>query len=318
MKKRIRTAVIGVGHLGRFHAQKYAGLDNAELVGIADSNTDNAKRVAEEVGTRAYFDYRELVGHVDAVSVVTPTESHLKIAADFLSRGIDVLVEKPIAMNTAEAKELVAVAKKSGAILQVGHLERFNGAVMALEGKIESPLFIESRRLSPFPNRSTDVDVILDLMIHDIDIILSLVNSDIESIDAVGIPVVTNSVDITNARLRFTNGCVADVTANRVSRVKERTINIYQPETNISIDYAAQHITITDITPDKEAGFAKLVDTELDIVKSDSLLEEIKAFLACSEHNRRPLVSGHEGLIALEVASRIQEAVANSMQRGRN
>jgi predicted dehydrogenase len=189
---------------------------------------------------------------------------------------------------------------------------------MALEGKIKSPLFIESRRLSPFPNRSTDVDVILDLMIHDIDIILSLVNSDIESIDAVGIPVVTNSVDITNARLRFTNGCVADVTANRVSRVKERTINIYQPETNISIDYAAQHITITDITPDKEAGFAKLVDTELDIVKSDSLLEEIKAFLACSEHNRRPLVSGHEGLIALEVASRIQEAVANSMQRGRN
>ncbi len=314
MTKKIKTAVIGVGHLGRFHAQKYAGLDNSELVGVVDLNEQSARKVADEVGTRAYTDYRELIGKVDAVSVVTPTESHLKIGADFLEHGIDVLVEKPIAMSTAEAEKLIAAADCSNAILQVGHLERFNGAVMALEGRVKTPLFIESRRLSPFPNRSTDVDVILDLMIHDIDIILSLVNSDVESVDAVGIPVVTNNVDITNARLRFTNGCVADVTASRVSRERQRTITIYQPETNISIDYAAQHITIAQITPDEEAGYARLVDTELDIIKSDSLLEEIKAFLSCSETGRRPLVSGHEGLVALEVASRIQDAVAKSIR----
>ncbi len=309
---RIRAAVIGVGHLGRFHAHKYAGLDNVELVGVADLNISGARKVAKEVGTRAYSDYRELIGKVDAVSVVTPTETHLKIGADFLSRGIDVLVEKPIAMDTGEAKKLVEAAEASNAILQVGHLERFNGAVTALAGRVNSPMFIESKRLSPFPNRSTDVDVILDLMIHDIDIILSLVNSDVVSVDAVGIPVVTDNVDMANARLRFANGCVADITANRVSRERQRVINIYQPKNNIHIDYAEQHITIAHITPDTEAGYAKLIDAELDIVKSDSLLEEIKAFLSCSATGKRPLVSGHEGLVALEVASQIQAAVAVS------
>ncbi len=311
--KKIRVAVIGVGYLGSLHAEKYAGIEGAELVGVVDLDGARAEEVAAKVRTKAYQSYKDLFGRVDAVSIATPTENHLSVGMDFLSKGIDVLIEKPVAMNTDEARTLISESEKTGAILQVGHLERFNGAVMALNGRVSNPVFIESHRLSTFPNRSTDVDVILDLMIHDIDIILNLVGSEVRSVDAVGIPVITDKVDIANARIKFKNGCVANVTASRVSMERVRKMRLFQADAHISIDYANQHISISRIVPDEDGGRPKVVNEELDIEKSDSLLEELKAFIKCSANRTTPLVSGAEGLVALEVAFSIQKSVKASM-----
>jgi predicted dehydrogenase len=312
--KKIKAAVIGVGYLGRLHAQKYSQIEEAELVGVMDIDPQSAEEVARNTGSRAFKTHEELLGLVDAVSVVTPTESHLKVGMDFLEHGKHVLIEKPIAVDTDEAGKLIRAAEKAGVVLQVGHLERFNAAVVALEGRLTNPMYIESQRLSPFPNRSTDVDVILDLMIHDIDIILNLVDSEIKSIDAVGIPVITKKVDLANARIKFENGCVADVTASRVSKERKRQIKLYQSESFITIDYANQHILTTRIVPDESAGFARLVDEDLGIEKRDSLLEEIRSFVGCAATGGKPLVSGRDGLVALEVATRIQASVEASMK----
>jgi predicted dehydrogenase len=293
--KKIKVAVIGVGYLGRLHAEKYAAMDSAELVGICDLDVERANEVAAAAGTTAWSGYEELYGKVDAVSVVTPTESHCKIGMDFLSKGIDVLIEKPIAMDLDEAERLVAEAEKKKAILQVGHLERFNAAVVALNGRLRDPVFIESFRLSPFPNRSTDVDVILDLMIHDIDIILNLVDSDVDRIEAVGIPVISSKVDIANARLTFKNGCVANVTASRVSKERVRKINLFEHDACIGIDYATQSIEIARLVPSEGGGVSSLVDDEIKIEKTDSLNAELRSFLNCSATRTAPLVSGVDG-----------------------
>jgi predicted dehydrogenase len=311
--KKIRVAVIGVGYLGSLHAEKYAGIEGAELVGVADLDGPKAEEVAAKVRTKAYQNHKDLFGRVDAVSIATPTEHHLSVGMDFLSKGIDVLIEKPIAMDTDEARTLISESEKTGAILQVGHLERFNGAVTALDGRVSNPMFIESNRLSPFPDRSTDVDVILDLMIHDIDILLNLVGSEVRSVDAVGIPVVTEKVDIANARIKFANGCVANVTASRVSEERLRTMRLFQADAYISIDFAHQHISVSRTVHATDGGRSKVVKEELDIEKSDSLMEELKAFLKCSATRTTPLVSGTEGLVALEVATRIQDSVKASM-----
>ncbi len=313
--KKIRTAVIGAGYFGRFHAEKYAALECADLKGVVDLDREKARAVAAKLGTEAFARHEELFDRVDAVSIVTPTETHHEIGLSFLSRGIDVLIEKPLTVTVEEADSLIKESERTGAILQVGYLERFNPAVLALKGKLRNPLFIESSRLSPYPHRALDVCVVLDLMIHDIDIILNLVASQVESVDAVGVPVISDKVDIANARVKFKNGCVANVTASRVSRDSLRKMRLFQPDAYISIDYTAQHISIIKLAAGKEGAFPTVVPEELDIEKRDSLLEEIKSFLECCAERKQPLVTGRDGKRILEVAQMIQASTDRSMAK---
>ncbi len=309
-RKKIKTAVIGVGYLGRLHAQKYATLEASELVGVYDADPARAAIVAAEFNTSAFSDMGGLLGKAEAVSVVTPTEHHYRVGMEALSRGVHVMMEKPITTTTDEARALVAEAKRTGRVLQVGHLERFNGAMAALGGRIKEPIFIESFRLSPFPNRSTDVDVILDLMIHDIDLVLSMAGSEPEKVEATGIPVVSaGKADFANARITFRNGCVASLTASRVSRERARKINVYQRGTIISIDYGAQGLTVTNTLPAEPGATAKQADEDITVEKKDAIFEELGSFLECVASGGRPVVSGTDGLRALELAERVQEAV---------
>lgn len=309
--KRIRVAVIGVGHLGRFHAEKYAGLPDAELVGVVDTDKKRVGEIASNLKTNAFYSYHDILSKdkVDAVSIVVPTALHYRIAKDFLSQGIDCLLEKPITNTVEEADELIKEAAKRKALLQIGHLERFNAAVITAEGIVNNPLFIECNRLSPFPNRATDVDVILDMMIHDIDIILNFVKSDIEAVDAFGLPVITDKVDMANARLRFRNGCVANITASRVSKERERKITLFQHDACISIDYAHQSMAVFKKFSGGEGEMPRLAEEDIKIQKNDTLLEEVKAFLHCVAARKPPLVSGEDGRRALQVAQRIQDAL---------
>ncbi|HSK29859.1 MAG TPA: Gfo/Idh/MocA family oxidoreductase, partial [Candidatus Limnocylindria bacterium] len=234
---RIASAVIGVGYLGKFHAEKYAASEKATLVGIVDVDERRADEIGSAVGAAAFTDYRELFGRVQCVSIAVPTRDHYRVARDFIDAGIDVLVEKPLTADIGEARELVAAAVAKGVLLQVGHLERFNPAIRRLESVINEPKFVECHRLAPFVERGTDVDVVLDLMIHDIDVIASLVRAPVERVEAVGVPVLTDNPDIANARITFTNGCIANVTASRVSLKRERKVRFFQPDAYISIDY---------------------------------------------------------------------------------
>jgi predicted dehydrogenase len=309
-RKKIKAAVVGVGYLGRLHAQKYALLEGAEFVGVFDANPARAAEVAAEFGTKAFHDVNELFGKVDAVSIVTPTEHHYRLGMEFLSRGVHVMMEKPITTTTDEARSLVAEAKRTGAVLQVGHLERFNGAMIALGNRIKDPVFIEAFRLSPFPNRSTDVDVILDLMIHDLDLVLSMAGSEPDSVEATGMPVVSpGKADFANARVSFRNGCVASLTASRVSKERARKINVYQQGSIISIDYGAQGLTVTNTVPGAPGGAATQADEAITVEKKDAIFEELGSFLECIATGRPTVVSGSDGLRALELAERIQEAV---------
>ena len=306
-RTKIRAAVIGVGYLGRFHAQKYAMMEDVELVGVVDADLSRAGAVAEEVKTRAFKDPAALYGLVDAVSIATPTEHHYRLGMDFLSRGVHVMMEKPVTAVSGEARSLVKEAAASKALLQVGHLERFNGAMLALEGRIKDPLYIEAVRTSPFPNRSTDVDVILDVMIHDIDLVLSIARSEPVKVEAVAIPVVSNGkADFANARVTFKSGCVANITASRVSKERVRRINVVQPDAMITIDYAAQGLTITRTVPGSPV--AAQVDDSITVEKKDSLLEELKSFINAIKTGKEPVVSGTDGMAALELAEQIQSA----------
>jgi predicted dehydrogenase len=302
--------VIGVGYLGRFHAQKYAALPASQLVAVADPNVDACQKVAAEVGCRAVADYREVLGEVDAVSIATPTPLHFPIAKECLERGIHVLVEKPITETLEEARALVTLAAQSDRILQVGHLERFNAAIMALEGVLKTPRFVESHRLAPFKERGTDVNVVLDLMIHDIDLIQTLVGAPIQSIDAVGTSVFSSGLDIANARLRFTNGCVANTTASRVSLKVERKIRLFQDDAYISIDLQQKILTIIRKPPEGAAATLGQVSIEeRNYEQGDALKLEIEAFLKSIQEGLPPVVSGQDGLRALETALRITELV---------
>lgn len=303
--KKLKCAVIGTGYLGKFHAEKYASLPDCELVAVVDTNEIAAKTVAEKFGAQAFTDYKSLLGKVDAVSIVVPTTLHHVVSRDFLNAGAHVLVEKPITVTVAEADELIAIAKEKALILQVGHLERFNPAVLGLD-KEEKPLFIESHRLSPFNPRANDVSVVLDLMIHDIDIILALVDSEVERIDASGTPVLTQGTDIANARLTFKNGCVANVTASRISLKMERKMRMFKPNSYVSVDFQ-NRVLVKHRTGKKEMfpGIPEIETEESVFESGDALLEEIKHFVNCIHTGENPLVSGEAGKRALETTIQI-------------
>jgi predicted dehydrogenase len=305
-----RAAVIGVGYLGRFHAQKYAQLPECELVAVVDGREEVRKAVAAEVGTQAVEDYRQLLGKVDAVSVVTPTPLHFGIADEFLAAGAHVLVEKPITETPEQARALIARAAAAKRVLQVGHLERFNSAILAAEPYLHSPRFMECHRLAPYKERGTDVNVVLDLMIHDIDLVQSLAGSEIESIDAIGSPVFSGEIDIANARIRFANGCVANTTASRVSLKTERKLRIFEDAAYISLDLQQKILTLIrkrDGVP--QPGQLPVTIEEANLEQGDALKAEIVSFLDCIRNNKRPIVSGEDGLRALETAIRITEQV---------
>ncbi len=310
--KKLQCAVIGTGYLGKFHAQKYAALPDCELVAVVDINHAAAQAVAQQYNALALTDYTELLGRVDAVSIVVPTTLHHQIALAFLNAGSHVLVEKPITVTIAEADELIAAAKAHDRVLQVGHLERFNPAVLGLD-KDEKPLFIESHRLSPFNPRANDVSVVLDLMIHDIDIIQALVDSEIERIDASGTAVLTQGTDIANARLLFKNGCVANVTASRISMKLERKMRLFRPSSYIAVDF--QNKTLTKHRTGSKEMFPGIpeIETEESVFESgDALLEEIKHFVHCIQTGDQPLVSGEAGRRALATAIKITELLGDN------
>jgi predicted dehydrogenase len=315
---KIKAAVIGVGYLGRFHAQKYAQLPECELVAVVDGREEVRKPVAAEVGAQAIADYRELLGKVDAVSVVTPTPAHFEIADAFLAAGAHVLVEKPITETPEQARRLIARATASQKILQVGHLERFNAAVLAAEPYLSSPRFMECHRLAPYKERGTDVNVVLDLMIHDIDLVQSLANSEIVSIDAIGSPVFSGEIDIANARIRFANGCVANTTASRVSLKTERKLRIFEDAAYISLDLQQKILTLIRKREGvQESGQLPVTIEEANLEQGDALKSEIESFLDCIRNNRRPIVSGEDGLRALETAIRITEQVHENLEANR-
>jgi predicted dehydrogenase len=306
----LRTAVIGVGYLGRFHAQKYAQIAGSKLVAVVDANAEACAKVAAELGTKAVHDYRELFGAVDAVSLAVPTPLHHAIGCELLRQGIDVLIEKPIAATVNEARELVQLAKTHGRVLQVGHLERFNPAVLAAAERLRTPRFVESHRLAPFKQRGTDVSVVLDLMIHDIDLIQELVGTPIESIDAVGASVFSGEIDIVNARLRFQGGCVANTTASRISLKQERKIRIFQDDAYLSVDMQQKILTVIrkkDAAPVESPAQVSIEEESYD--QGDALLAEIEAFLKAVRERSTPVVTGEDGLRALETAMKITALV---------
>ena len=314
--QKVRTAVIGVGYLGRFHAQKYASLPAAELVAVVDASAGNRDQVAAETGCRAVADYRDILAEVDAVSIATPTPLHYPIAKHCLERGIHVLVEKPITTTLEEARSLVDTAARVGRVLQVGHLERFNAAILALEGTLGTPRFVESHRLAPFKERGTDVNVVLDLMIHDIDLIQSLVGAPIASIDAVGASVFSAGLDIANARIRYANGCVANTTASRVSMKMERKLRVFQDDAYISIDLQQKVLTIVRKPPagaDVPKGQVLIEERTYD--QGDALKFEIEAFLRSIREGTPPVVTGEDGLRALETATKITQMVQDGTRQ---
>jgi predicted dehydrogenase len=309
----IRVAVVGVGYLGRFHAQKYAALAECELVAVVDSHAAARDAVAAELGVPGLADYRELIGKVDAVSVVTHTPLHFEIASAFLRAGAHVLVEKPMTETLEQARELIALATAQRRVLQIGHLERFNAAILAAEPYLRAPRFLECHRLAPFRERGTDVNVVLDLMIHDIDIVQSIVRSPLVSVDAVGTPVFSSEIDIANARLRFANGCVANTTASRVSLKTERKLRIFQDDAYFSIDLQQKILTVIRKRPaDSAPGPLPVTIEEQNLEQGDALRAEIESFLACIRESRPPVVGGEDGLRALETALLITEQVRQS------
>jgi predicted dehydrogenase len=313
--QKIRAAVIGVGYLGRFHAQKYASAAGCELVAVADSRTEACEPLAAELKTRAVTDYRSLLGSVEAVSVVTPTPSHFAIAREFLEAGAHVLVEKPITDTPAQARELIALAARLERILQVGHLERFNSAILAAEPHLKAPRFVECHRLAPYRERGTDVNVVLDLMIHDIDIVQTIVGAPISSIDAVGTPVFSEGIDIANARIRFASGCVANATASRVSVKTERKMRIFEDDAYLSLDLQQKILTlIRKRAPADGPGALPVTIEEQSLEPGDALKAEIESFLECIRSGRAPIVPGEAGLMALETAMRITEQVNRSLE----
>jgi len=306
MSEAYRVAVIGVGHLGRHHARILSSLDGVSLTGVVDVLPDRAAEVAASAGTTAFTESRQVLDRVDAVTVAVPTELHRDIALPFLERGISVMVEKPLARSLAEADELIAAARASGATLGVGHTERYNPAVTAVLPLVTTPRFIEVHRLGVFPERSLDIDVIFDLMIHDLDIILAMVRSDVASIEAVGVPVLTPRYDIANARLRFASGCIANVTASRISRERVRKIRFFQPDSYLSIDYAAQEVEGWRLVR-RDGAKPSIQGGPIPVERDEPLRRELRDFVDASRARRSPLVDGGAGRRALELATQIAQ-----------
>jgi predicted dehydrogenase len=302
----IRVAVVGVGHLGRHHARILGSLDRTALTAVVDINAARAAEVAAAAGTRALTDYRQLLGQVDAVTIAAPTALHHQIALPFLEQGIAVLVEKPMTRTLGEADALIAAARTSGATLAVGQTERYNPAVAAVMPLLTAPRFIEVHRLGVFPERSLDIDVIFDLMIHDLDLIGSMIGSAVTSVEAVGVPVLTPKFDIANARLRFASGCIANLTASRISRDRVRKIRFFQPDSYISIDYAAQEVEGWRLVR-RDGQRPSIEGGPLPVRKDEPLHLELADFVGAVRDRRPPLVSGDAGRAALELATRIAE-----------
>lgn len=303
----IRTAAIGVGSLGRHHARNYSELaaeGKVEFIGVCDVNKETAETLSNEYKAMAFTDWRELLGKVDAVSIATPTETHCEIACAFLESGVNVLVEKPMALSVAECDEMIAAAERSGAKLMVGQLERFNPAMVALRPNVTNPLYFEIHRVSPFPNRSLDVDVVLDVMIHDLDAVQWLVGTDVKvsGIHAVGIPVISDKVDAANARIEFENGAVANITASRIGTDKIRKTRFYQTGSYVVLDYATKFSSITSLDPDAAIPLLGISINRLEINDIEPLRAEITAFLGAVVGDSDVPVTGRDGRRAVELA----------------
>lgn len=309
MSAPLRVAVVGVGHLGRHHARLLATLPGVTLVGVADTNAARAADIAAASGTSAYTDWRDLP-EVDAVTVAAPTESHREIAEGLIDRGVHVLVEKPLARSVAEADRLIAAARARGVVLAVGHTERFNPAVAAARPLLHAPRFIEAHRLGTFPERSLDIDVVFDLMIHDLDLLLAIVAEPVVGVEAVGVPVLTPRIDIANVRLRFEGGCIANLTASRISRDRVRKIRFFQPQSYLSIDYAAQEVEHWTLGPGP-AGVPAITGGKLDVTRDEPLRREFEDFVEAVRHGRPPQVTGEQGRAALALAAEIVERMAH-------
>jgi len=332
---KLRVGVVGVGHLGQHHARIYSTLPGVELVGVVDADAEQARRVADKLGCKVVAGAEALAGQVDAVSVATPTVAHLKVARLFLERGAAALVEKPLAPNVAEAQEMVDLARSRGATLQVGHIERFNPAVRAALDLGVKPVFIESHRMSPFRFRSVDVGVVFDLMIHDIDLVLRFVGAEVESVDAAGAPVISPSEDIASARLSFANGCVANLTASRVSMKSMRKTRLFSRDRYVSIDSEAKETVVCRKSPrfeetaarlrQRDAGalaelkalaFGDLVNVEkLKLPDVEPLKAELESFVAAAREKRAPEVTGEDGLRAVRTAAQIVELIQGRLRR---
>lgn len=312
MSAPLRFAVIGVGHLGKHHARILGGLPGAQLVAAVDTVLDRAEAaVASIPGARAVASAAEILDQVDAVVVAVPTVGHLDVARMFLERGVHVLIEKPIATSVAEADTLVALAAKHGATLAVGHSERFNPAMIAARPLLTAPRFIEVHRLSGFPERSLDIDVVFDVMIHDLDIVLAVDGTDVVSVEAVGINVLTPKVDIANARLKFASGCVANITASRISRDQVRKVRFFQTSSYLSIDYAAKEVEAWRVTPQPGAR-PKIEGGPVTVAPGDALTTELTDFVDAIREQRAPMVSGTDGRKALALAARVHDAMATT------
>jgi predicted dehydrogenase len=304
--KALRVGVVGVGHIGKNHARLYAETGTADFTAIYDIDAAAAAQIAQQYNVRATSSLEEFAELIDAASVATPTKSHFAIAQPLLEKGKHLLIEKPIAAETAEASQLAELAAQRQLVLQVGHVERFNPVLSALEARLTHPRFIEAHRLSPFPNRSTDIGVVLDLMIHDLEIILHLVRSPLQTIDAVGVPVLSRREDIANARLRFENGCVANITSSRISPERMRKIRVFQEDAYLSLDYQAQ----TGEIYRRSAGGIERAEVEIE--KEEPLKRQILAFIECARTGLQPKVSGFEATAALELAVEITKRIEAS------
>ncbi|MHB9097461.1 MAG: Gfo/Idh/MocA family protein [Syntrophales bacterium] len=312
--KETRIGVVGIGHLGGYHLQKYQRMPDCRIVGVADAVEERARKAAESTGCEVVEDYRKLAGMVDAVSIAVPTGAHFEVASVFLKAGVDVLLEKPITVTLAEADELIALADRNGLIFQIGFVERFNPAVAALHRVMGRPLFIESHRLHPFFERGTDVDVILDLMVHDLDIILHFVRSPVETVDAVGVSVLSDKVDIANARLIFASGCVANITASRVTGKTMQKIRFFGIEGYHAVDYQKRELVSLGRRNGAD-GQVTITENPVEITMQDPLEAEIRAFICAVQDRTPPPVSGRDGRDALELALRINDAIAVNRAR---
>ena len=317
---KLRAAAIGVGSLGRHHARNYAELareGRVEFVGACDANPETAAQIASDNGSVSFTDWRDLLDKTDVVSIATPTETHCEIACEFLERGIHVLVEKPIALTLDEADKMIAAAEKSGAKLMVGQLERFNPAMVALRPHVNNPLYFEIHRVSPFPNRSLDVDVVLDVMIHDLDAIQWLVGEDVKvsEIHAVGIPVISDKVDAANARIEFENGAVANITASRIGTEKIRKTRFYQTNAYVVLDYATKFASLTSLNPKAAHPLLGININRLEVNDVEPLRAEITAFLDSIEDDGVIPVTGQDGRRALALAVGVLEKIDAHVRR---
>ena len=303
----LKTAVIGVGYLGRFHAQKYAALAESELIGVVDVDPEQGQKVADELGVPFHTDFHEILEQVDAVSIVVPTVHHYETAKAFMENGVHVLLEKPFAATIEEAEYLEQLSRENNLCLQIGHLERFNPVFTEFQQLIDQPKFIENIRIAPFPKRGTDVDVILDLMIHDIDLVLAVVGEYPDSVEGTGVNIITSTADLANARLHFPSGCIADLTASRVSDKAKRKMRIFQSGLYLSLDYGTGQARKLQVDPGSFPEPETLRPETFQLEKGDALLAEIESFISAVREGKTPKVTGQDGLNAMRVAWQIKD-----------